>query len=107
MCGRRGHADSGDRYDDLTGKDEEVRMALSYFPLIDPPKWAKTVCEIDLTNRYDSRRHSLATKEVEGDLKRRKICRVDSIVILNALWDAVFDSEGYANEMAAFLSLQS
>jgi hypothetical protein len=54
---------------------------------------------------YTSERHKLAIGRVKADLCEGKTSSADSMILMNALWDAVFDSNVYANEMAAVFSI--
>lgn len=81
------------------------RKAMSLFYSLDLPRMIDEIFRLNIPKRYSSERHAEATGTVKENLKTGKLCKVDSILLLNALWDAVFDTKGYANEMAVLFSL--
>ncbi len=55
---------------------------------------------------YDSRDHHKRMPEVQAALMSGKILEnTESILVLNALWDAVIGRKGYLNEISALLSV--
>lgn len=58
-----------------------------------------------IEKKYTFEEHNTAISEVKDSLKQGLISFSRPTIILNALWDSVFDKEGYANEMAVVFSI--
>ena len=63
------------------------------------------ILQIDLEGQYDLAKHKLAVGTIKSSLLEGRLVQADSATVLNALWDSVFDEEGYSNEVAAFVSI--
>jgi hypothetical protein len=58
-----------------------------------------------IANLYDSGEHELAIGKVKNSLKKGQVTPYRPRIILNALWDSVFDEQDYANEIAVIFSI--
>jgi len=54
---------------------------------------------------YNSLEHKIATGKAKISLKRGEVISNRPTIVLNALWDSVFDTQGYANESAVVFSI--
>jgi len=54
---------------------------------------------------YDSLQHKIAITGAKKSLKKGVIATYRPTILLNALWDTVFDKKGYANEMTVVFSM--
>ncbi|MHA1484301.1 MAG: hypothetical protein ACTSPR_03165, partial [Candidatus Thorarchaeota archaeon] len=59
----------------------------------------------EIANLYSVRDHEEATGRIRKELINGHVVEAPAILVLNALWDAVVKKEGYANEIAAFVSV--
>ncbi len=80
-------------------------MAEHFFQVFNMPEVVDKVLSLDFPKKYSVKRHIEATGEIKDKLLKGLVVEADSILILNALWDSVFDTKGYANELAIFFSI--
>lgn len=65
----------------------------------------KLIIDLDLPSEYSRKTHESDMLNVKSDLMMGEVRPIEPSIVANALWDTVFDKEGYLNENAAFLSV--
>ena len=63
-------------------------------------------CLKSVERPYSASENNITMPKVQGMLINGQIVeKIDSIIVLNSLWDAVANKKGYVNEIAAILSI--
>jgi len=63
------------------------------------------ITDLNLPSEYSRNTHESEMPDVKSDLMMGEVRPIEPSIVANALWDTVFDKEGYLNENAAFLSV--
>jgi hypothetical protein len=68
-------------------------------------KLVRLIADLNLPSEYSRNTHESDMPNVKSDLTMGEVRPIEPSMVANALWDTVFDKEGYLNENAAFLSV--
>jgi len=83
--------------------EERLRSELVRDPFVQ--KLVRLIKDLDLPSEYSRKTHESDMPEVKLELMVGEVRPIEPSIVANALWDTVFDKEGYLNENAAFLSV--